>query len=163
MAGLHSQEAAALLQQPRQVVPSLSPATAEDLQAALDLQLHQLESRVEELRGGLRSNRRKSIKDYWRGRVTDLQLRSTVIRGGHQRGEQCPVRLVVNACPGLGEGAHGGFGRHWRGPEVLGGAARQAACEPTSFRTAGQGPDPWKCRRNGGRCKSVPCRASKMP
>ena len=53
----------------------------EDLHAALDRQLHQLETRVEELRGVRRSNRRRSIKDYWRGRVPDLQLRWTAIRG----------------------------------------------------------------------------------
>ena len=35
----------------------------------------QLETRVEELRGVLRSNMRRSIKDYWRGRVPDRQLR----------------------------------------------------------------------------------------
>ena len=78
--GLHSQEATALLQHLR-VDPDLSPASVEDLRAALDQQLHQLETRVEELRGVLRSNRRRSIKDYWRGRVPDLQLRWTVIRG----------------------------------------------------------------------------------
>ena len=36
---------------------------------------------MEELRGVLRSNRCRSIKDYWRGRVPDLQLRWTAIRG----------------------------------------------------------------------------------
>ena len=60
--------------------PDLSPARW-DLRAALDQQFHQLETRVEELRGVLRSNRRRSIKDYWRGRVPDLQLRWTAIRG----------------------------------------------------------------------------------
>ena len=80
-AGLHSQEAAALLRHLRHVHHVLSPATVEDLRAALDQQLHQLETRVEELRGVLRSNRRTSIKDYWRGRVPDLQLRWTAIRG----------------------------------------------------------------------------------
>ena len=80
-AGLHSQEATALLQHLRRVDPDLSPASMEDLCAALDQQLHQLETRVEELRGVLRSNRRRSIKDYWRGRVPDLQLRWTAIWG----------------------------------------------------------------------------------
>ena len=80
-AGLHSQEATALLQHLRRVDPDLSPASVEDLRAALDQQLHQLETRVEELQGVLRSNRRRSIKDYWRGRVPDLQLRWTAIRG----------------------------------------------------------------------------------
>ena len=80
-AGLHSQEAAALLRHVRQVDPDLSPATVEDLSAALDQQLHKLETQAEELRGVLRSNRRRSIKDYWRGKVPDLQLRWTVIRG----------------------------------------------------------------------------------
>ena len=61
--------------------PDLSPASVEDLRAALDHQLHQLETRVEELRDVLRSNRHRSIKDYWRGRVPDLQLRWTAIRG----------------------------------------------------------------------------------
>ena len=42
--------------------------------AALEQQLHKLETGVEELRGVLRSNRRRSIKDYWRRRVPDLQL-----------------------------------------------------------------------------------------
>ena len=37
--------------------------------------------RVEELRGVLKCNRRRSIKDHWRGRVPDLQLRWTAIRG----------------------------------------------------------------------------------
>ena len=80
-AGLHSQEAAALLRHLRHVDPDLSPATVEDLRAALDQQLHQLETRVEELQGVLRSNKSRSIKDYWRGKVPDLQLRWTAIRG----------------------------------------------------------------------------------
>ena len=79
-ARLHSQEATALLQHLRRVDPDLSSASVEDVRAALDQQLHQLETRVEELRGVLRSNRRRSIKDYWRGRVPDLQLRWTAIR-----------------------------------------------------------------------------------
>ena len=70
-----------MLRHLRQVDPNLSPATVEDLHAALDRQLHQLETRVEELRGVLKSNRRRSIKDYWRARVPDLQLRWTAIRG----------------------------------------------------------------------------------
>ena len=74
-------EAAALLRHLRQVDPDLSPATVEDLRVALDRQLHQLETRVEELRDVLRSNRRKSIKNYWRGTEPDLQLRWTAIRG----------------------------------------------------------------------------------
>ena len=57
----------------------LSPATVEDLHAALDQQLHQLETRVEELRGFLRSSRRGSINDSWRGRVPHLQLRLAAI------------------------------------------------------------------------------------
>ena len=60
--------------------PDLAPATVEDLHATLDRQLHQLETRVEELRGVLGSNRRRFIKDYWRGRVPDLQLRWIAIR-----------------------------------------------------------------------------------
>ena len=80
-AGLHSQEATALLQHLRRVDPDLSPASVGDLRAALDQQLDQLETRVEELQGVLGSNRRRSIKDYWRGRVPDLQLRWTAIRG----------------------------------------------------------------------------------
>ena len=79
--GLHSKEAAALLRHLRQVDPDLSPATVERLHAALDGQFHQLETRVEELRGVLRGNRRRSMKDYWRGTVPDLQLRWTAIRG----------------------------------------------------------------------------------
>ena len=62
-AGLHSQEAATLLRHLRKVDSDLSPATVEDLRVALDRQLHQLETRVEELRDVLRSNRRRSIKD----------------------------------------------------------------------------------------------------
>ena len=92
-AGLHSQEATALLPHLRQVDPDLSPATVEDLRAALDQQLHQLETRVEELRGVLRSNRRRSIKDYWRGRVPDLQLRWTAIRGAINVVNYAPSRL----------------------------------------------------------------------
>ena len=80
-ARLHSRRAAALLRHLRQVDPNLSPATVEDLRTALDEQLHQLETRLEELQGVLRSNGRRSIKDYWRGRVADLQLRWTAIRG----------------------------------------------------------------------------------
>ena len=89
-AGLHSQEATALLQHLRRVDPDPSPASVEDLRAALDQQFHQLETRLEELRGVLRSNRRRSIKDYWRGRVPDLQLRWTAIQG---------AIIVVNYAP----------------------------------------------------------------
>ena len=80
-AGLHSQEVTALLQHLWRVDRDLSSASMEDLRAALDQQLHQLETRVKELRGILRGNRRRSIKDYWRGRVPFLQLRWTAIRG----------------------------------------------------------------------------------
>ena len=128
MAGLHSQEAVALLRHLRQVNPDLSPATIEDLRAALDQQHHQLETRVEELRDVLRSSRRSSIKDYWRGRVPDLQLHWTAIRGA--------INVVNYARSGL-----------WsvlvRDPEVLGGAIRQAASEPAGLRAAGPGPHPW--------------------
>ena len=92
-AGLHSQEAAALLRQLRRVDPDLSSATVEDLRATLDQQLKQLGTRVEELWGFLRSNRRRSIKDYWRGRVPDLQLLWTAIRGA--------INLVNSAPSGL--------------------------------------------------------------
>ena len=92
-AGLHSQEATALLQHLRRVDPDLSPASVEDLRAALDQQLHQLETRVEELRDVLRSNRRRSIKDYWRGRVPDLQLRWTAIRGAINVVNYAPLGL----------------------------------------------------------------------
>ena len=77
---LHSQQAAAFLRHLRQVDPDLSPATVE-LRAAFDQQLHQLGTGVEELRGVVKSNRRRFIKDYWRGRVPDLQLRWSAIRG----------------------------------------------------------------------------------
>ena len=53
----------------------------EDLRAALDQQLQQLESGVEELRGILRCNRRRSINDCWRSKVLDLQFRWSAIRG----------------------------------------------------------------------------------
>ena len=53
----------------------------EDLHAAFEWQLQQLQTCVEELRRVLRSNRRRSRKDYWRGRVPDVQLRWRGIRG----------------------------------------------------------------------------------
>ena len=93
MAGLHSKEAAALLRHLRQVDPDLSRATVEDLRAALDQQLHQLETRVEELRDVPRSNRRTSIKDYWRRRVPDLQLRWPAIRGAINVVNYAPLGL----------------------------------------------------------------------
>ena len=52
----------------------------DDLRDALDQQLQHLDERVEELMAVLKRNRRRSIKDYWRGRVPDLRLRWTVIR-----------------------------------------------------------------------------------
>ena len=64
------------------MVPDLFPPTMEDLNTALGQQLQQLEARVEEPRGVLRCNKRRSIKDYWRGRLPDLQVRWTAIRGG---------------------------------------------------------------------------------
>ena len=120
-AGLHSQEAAALLRHLRQVDPDLSPATVEDLRAAVDQQLHQLETRVEELRGVLRSNRRRSIKDYWRVRVPDLQLRWTAIRGAISVVNYAPSGPWSVRVRESEKGALGGLGRHRRGPEVLGG------------------------------------------
>ena len=80
-AGLHSLEAAALLRHLWRVDADLSPASVEDLRATLDQQLQQLETCVEELQGVLRSNRRRSIKDYCWGRMPDVQLRWTAIRG----------------------------------------------------------------------------------
>ena len=80
-AGLASEEATALLRHLRQAAPDLSPATMEDLRAALDLQLQELKSRLEEVMGVLRCNRCYSIKDYWRSKMPDLQLCCTAIRG----------------------------------------------------------------------------------
>ena len=71
----------ALLQHLRHVDLRLSSATMQDLRAALDQQLQGLESGMEELTGILGCNRRRSIKDYWRSNVPDLQLRWTAIRG----------------------------------------------------------------------------------
>ena len=48
---------------------------------------------MEELRGVLRCNRRKSIKDYWQGKVPDLKLRWTAIRGA--------INVVNYTPPGL--------------------------------------------------------------
>ena len=48
---------------------------------------------LEELRGVLRRNRRRSIKDYWRGKVPDLQLRWTAIRGAINVDGYAPSRL----------------------------------------------------------------------
>ena len=45
------------------------------------------------LRDVLRSHRRRSIKDYWRGGVLDLQLRWTAIRGA--------IKVVNSAASGL--------------------------------------------------------------
>ena len=59
----------------------------------MDQQLHQLETRVQELRDVLRSNRRRSIKGYWRGRVPDLQLRWTAIRGANNVVNYAPTGL----------------------------------------------------------------------
>ena len=80
-AGLLARETAALLQQLLQVDPDLSTTTMQYLNTALSQQLHQLEARVVELRRVLMCNRRTSIKDYWRGRVPDLQHRWTAIWG----------------------------------------------------------------------------------
>ena len=92
-AGLQSWEGSALLRNLQQVDPDLSPITLEDLQAALDQQLQHLEARVEEMRGVLGCNWRRSIKDFWRGRVPDLQLRWKAIRGA--------INSVIYAPTGL--------------------------------------------------------------
>ena len=62
--GIASREATSLLQHLLRVDPDLSPATMDDLREALDQQLQQLDQKVEELRGVLRRNRCRSIKDY---------------------------------------------------------------------------------------------------
>ena len=80
-AGLASREATALLPHLWQADPDLSPATMEDLRAALDQWLQQLECGVEQHMGVLRCNRRGCIKDYWRSKMPGLQLRSTAICG----------------------------------------------------------------------------------
>ena len=48
---------------------------------------------MEELRGVFRCNRRRSIKEYWRGRVRDLQLRWTAIWGAINVGNYAPSHL----------------------------------------------------------------------
>ena len=92
-ARLHSREAAAFLQHLRQVDPNLAPTTLEDLHTALDRRLQKLETRVEDLRRVLRCNTRRSIKDYWRGKVPDLQLRWTAIREAINVGNYAPSGL----------------------------------------------------------------------
>ena len=69
------------MQHVRQVEFELLPTTMEDLHDPLDQRLQQRVQRVEDLRGVLRRHRRRSIKDYWRGKVPDLHLRWTAIRG----------------------------------------------------------------------------------
>ena len=91
--GLASREATALLQHLRQLDPDLSLATMEDLRAALDGQLEQLDNRVEGRRGVLKCNQRKSIKHCRRGKVPDFQLRWTAIHGA--------INLVTYAPSGL--------------------------------------------------------------
>ena len=141
-AGLHSQEAAALLRHLRRVDPDLSPATVDDLRATLDQQLHQPETRLEE-RGAAGCTHEQQTQDHQgllAGQGAGPAAPTDSDTGGHHRGELCPVRPVVRTRPGIGEGALGGLGRHWRGPEVLGGAVRQAATEPAGLRAAGPGP-----------------------
>ena len=48
---------------------------------------------MEELRDVLTSNRRRPIKDYWRSRVPDLQLRWTAIRGAINVVNYAPLGL----------------------------------------------------------------------
>ena len=139
-AGLHSQEATALLQHLRRVDPDLSPASVEDLRAALDQQLHQLETRVEELQGCPQEQQAPVHQGLLAGQGAGSAAPMDGDTGGHQRCELCPFGPVVRRRLGVGEGALGGLRRHWRGPQVLGGAVRQAACEPAGLRAAGPGP-----------------------
>ena len=48
---------------------------------------------MEELKGVLRCNRRRSINDYWRGGVPDLQLQWTAIRGAINAVNHAPSSL----------------------------------------------------------------------
>ena len=116
-ARLHSREAAALLQHLGQVDPNLSPATMEYLNTALSRQLQQLEAPVQELRGVLRCNMRRSIKDYWRGMVPDLQLRWTAIRGAINVVNYAPSGLwsvrVQESEKAHGAGTHSIEGKKW--------------------------------------------------
>ena len=60
-AGLHSQEAAALLPHLRQVDPNLSPTTVDDLRAALDGQLDELVKRYPEPHGQVTAYNRSPV------------------------------------------------------------------------------------------------------
>ena len=64
---------------------------------------------MEELRGVLRCHQRRSIKDFWRSKMPDVQLRWTAIRGA--------INLVSDARSGLWslrvrEGGGGGGDAH---------------------------------------------------
>ena len=139
-AGLRSQEAAALLRHLRQVDPGLSPATVEKPARCIG----PAAPIARDSRGGAAGCPQEQQAQAHKGLLAEQSAGPAAPMdgdtGGHQRGELCPVRPVVRTPLGVGEGAHGGFGRHWRGPRVLGGFDRQEASEPAGLRAAGPGP-----------------------
>ena len=162
-AGLHSLEVAALLRHLRQVDPDLSPATVEDLPAAFGRQLHELETRVEERRDVLRRNRRGSIKDYLRGRMPDLHLRWTAIRGAINVVKYAPSglwsvrvreseKVLMEASDVIGE-----VQRYW---EAM--YAKRPVNLP-AFERLVRATSLGGCWGNGGWCRTTPCRTSKTP
>ena len=111
-AGLASKEAASVLQHLRRADADVSRATMEHLREALDQQLQPLDLRVEELKGVLRCNRRRSIKDYSRGKAGSSAATVDGDPRVHQCGQLCALRLVVGARPRFRESALGSLGSH---------------------------------------------------
>ena len=135
----------------------------DDLRAALDQQLKQLEIRVEQLRGVLKSNRRRSIKNYWRGRVPDLQLRWTAIRGAINVVNYAPLglwslrfreseKVLLEASDVIGEVQRYREALYAKRPVTV--PAFERLVRPTS---------PEGCLRSGARCKTTPCRTLETP
>ena len=118
---------------------------------------------MEELRGVLRSGRRRSIKVYWRGRVPDLQLRWTAIQGAISVVSYAPSglwsvrvreseKVLMEASDVIGDDQW-----YW---EAL---YAKRPMNPPAFKRLVTAHIPRGCRRNGGRCTTTPCRTSKTP
>ena len=138
--GLHSHEATALLQHLRRVDPDLDPRFGRGPMCRVGLTAPP----ARDTRGGAAGCPQEQQAPVHQGLLAGQGAGSAAPvdgdTGGHQRGELCPIGPVVRTRPRVGEGALGGLGRHWLGPEVLGGAVRQAASERAGLRAAGPGP-----------------------
>ena len=79
--GIRSEAALRLAEELRGALPGFRPVTQGQLQGELERQAAALEEDIRQLRALLAADRKRAIKDFWRGHAPDIAQRWKALRG----------------------------------------------------------------------------------